>query len=208
MRNSGMIKLDGHTRLALRQMQRRETDKRQHVKLTVILMLDGGISVEDITYSFGIDTSTIYRYAEKYRSSQSVEEYLRDAYTPYDGKLSDEQCTELGAELRERLFRTATEVAAYIKERWGIEYTATGLVPLLKRLGFVYKKTRPESSKADAEKQELFSKSSMSWWRPPMPMTASISPMRFTHSTTRGQATDGLPRARSSRSSRTRAASA
>ena len=151
-----MIKLDEHTRFTLRQLQRREKDRRRLIKITVILMLDGGISIEDITYTFGLDDSTIYRYAEKYRSSQQVEDYLRSEYTSYEGKLTAEQCRLLSAELRTRLYRTAVEVIAYVKSAFGVEYTPTGIVPLLKRLGFVYKKTRQHSSKADAEKQQAF----------------------------------------------------
>jgi len=151
-----MIELDEHTRFTLRQMQRREKDRRRLIKITVILMLDGGISVEDITYTFGIDSSTVYRYAEKYRSSQQVEDYLRSEYTSYEGKLTDEQSALLSKQLRQQLYRTASEVVCYVKATFGAEYTPTGIVPLLKRLGFVYKKTRQHSSKADAEKQEAF----------------------------------------------------
>jgi transposase len=151
-----MIKLDEHTRFTLRQMQRREKDRRRLIRITVILMLDGGISVEDICYTFGIDSSTVYRYAEKYRTSEHLGDYLRDEYTRYDGKLNAQQEQTLAVELRQRLYRTAVEVAAYIKETFGIAYTPSGTVALLKRLGFVYKKTRPHSEKADAEAQHAF----------------------------------------------------
>jgi transposase len=151
-----MIQLDEHTRFTLRQMQRREKDRRRLIKITVILMLDGGISIEDITYTFGIDESTVYRYTENYRSAGSIDEYLTSAYTPYHGKLTAEHCAVLVTELRTRLYRSATEVAAYLTEQFGVIYTPTGIVPLLKRLGFVYKKTRSTSSKSDAEQQEAF----------------------------------------------------
>ena len=151
-----MIELDEHTRFTLRQMQRREKDKRRHVRITVILMLDGGISVEDICYTFGIDSSTVYRYAEKYRTSEHLGDYLRDEYTQYEGKLTEAQEQTLAAELRQTLYRTAAAVVAYIKEKFAVSYTPSGAVALLKRLGFVYKKTRPHSEKAHAEAQNAF----------------------------------------------------
>lgn len=151
-----MIQLDEHTRFTLRQMQRREKDRRRLIRITVILMLDGGISVEDICYTFGIDSSTVYRYAETYRSSEQLGDYLRDEYTRYDGKLTDAQEQTLATELRQKLYRTAVEVVAYIKGTFDITYTPSGAVALLKRLGFVYKKTRPHSEKADAVAQEAF----------------------------------------------------
>ena len=151
-----MIELDNETRFELRQMQRREKDKRRFIKITVILMLDGGISVEDITYTFGIDASTIYRYAEKYRSSKRIEDYLRDEYTAYSGKLTAEQLTEMAATLRQQLHRTAKEVVALLKERFAVSYTETGILPVLASLGFVYKKTRQASLKVTSEQQEAF----------------------------------------------------
>lgn len=119
-------------------------------------MLDGGISIEDITYTFGIDESTVYRYVERYGSTERLEDYLTSDYTIYDGKLTAQQCVALTAELRQRLYRSAAEVAVVIKQRFGVVYTASGAVPLLKRLGFVYKKTRSFSSKADVDQQEAF----------------------------------------------------
>ena len=151
-----MLELDTITMLKLRQMQRNEKDKRRHVTITIVLMLAGGISAEDIAYTFDIDISTIYRYAEKYRASKSIDEYLSDNYTRYDGKLSTEQRKQLEAELTSKLYTSAKEVCACISERFGVDYTPTGLVPLLKPLGFVDKKARQVPAKADPTAQQAF----------------------------------------------------
>jgi len=151
-----VIKLDDDTKAQLRQLQKQEREKRRHVKITVLLMLDGGFSAEEIAYSFGIDDATVYRYAESYRSSKELGDYLQDKYLIYDGKLSEEQITLLKQELGSRLYRSCKEIAAFIKRQWGIAYTPTGLVPLLGRIGFVYKQTKQVPSKADAEAQEQF----------------------------------------------------
>ena len=137
-------------------MQRREKDRRRYVKLAVILMLDRGISAEDIAATHAIDDATVYRYADRYESSPNIEEYLADHYLQYKGKLSAEQIEVLRTELKSRLYRSAKEVAAFIKNKWAIRFTAEGLVPLLDRIGFVYKKTKQEPSKADATAQEQF----------------------------------------------------
>ena len=136
-------------------MQRREKDKRRHVKITTLLMLDGGFTPEQIAFTFGIDVSTIYRYVEKYRAS-NLGDYLHDAYTAYEGKLTVDQLGELEAELRGRLYSRAADICAWIRERFGVVYTPSGVVPLLKRRGFVYKKTRQVPAKADPEAQEAF----------------------------------------------------
>ena len=50
-------------------------------------------------------------------------------------------------------FRSGTN---YLKETCGIQFSESGMVQLLKRLGFVYKKTKLVPGKADAEKQRAF----------------------------------------------------
>lgn len=44
----------------------------------------------------------------------------------------------------------------YIKDTFGVSYTSQGLVHLLHRIGFVYKKTKQVPGKADPEKQRAF----------------------------------------------------
>jgi transposase len=151
-----MITLDAQLRERLRRMQRQEKDKRRYVKITVLLMLDLGFSAIDTAVALGIDDSTVYRYADHYIDSGSLGDYLQDKYVPYDGKLSAEQLRILCLELSARLYRTAKEIASFIANQFGVTYSATGVVPLLKRLGFVYKKTRQVPVKTDPVAQKAF----------------------------------------------------
>jgi transposase len=151
-----MIPLQDDTREQLRRLQRSEKDKRRYIKVTVLLMLDGGFSAEQIAFALGIDDSTVYRHIERYQSATHLGDYLQDNYTRYDGKLSEAQRTELATELRARLYRTAEEIVVFIAERFSIDYTPSGVVPLLKRLGFVYKKTVSVPPKTDASAQRQF----------------------------------------------------
>lgn len=151
-----MLDLDNITILKLRQMQRAAKDKRRYVKITTALMLGLGFNAADTAAALGIDEATVYRYAEKYRASKDLDQYLVDNYTIYAGKLSADQLAQLEAELKSKLYTSAKQIGAFIKERFGVDYTAEGLVPLLKRIGFVYKKTRQVPAKADAAEQEAF----------------------------------------------------
>ena len=151
-----MVQLDDDTRSQLRAMQRKEKDKRRHVKITTVLMLDGGFSPEEIAFTFGIDIATVYRNAERYRSSTNIEQYLSDKYTRYEGRLSADQLQQLEVELKRTLYTSSKEICAFIEKRFSVSYTAEGLVPLLKRRGFVYKKTRQVPAKADPEAQKAF----------------------------------------------------
>jgi len=119
-------------------------------------MLDGGLSAETIAFTFGLDASTIYRYAENYQQSSSVSEYLSVAYAGSSSNLSKEECEGLSEELRKQLYRSGKEIAGWIRGTYGVEYSANGAIGLVKRLGFVYKKTRLYSEKSDSEAQLRF----------------------------------------------------
>jgi transposase len=151
-----MVTLEDDMRSRLRRMQRTEKDKRRYVKITVLLMLDLGFSVSDTAAALGVDDATVYRYAEQYRTTGNFGDYMQDKYVRYEGKLTAEQEAELDEQLQHKLCRTAKEVAAVIEERFSVKYTPAGVVALLKRLGFVYKKTTLVGSKADSSQQEAF----------------------------------------------------
>lgn len=78
-----MITLNEDMRSRLRRMQRTEKDKRRYVKITTLLMLDGGFSVTDTAFALGVDSATIYRYAEHYGNAESFGDYMQDKYVPY-----------------------------------------------------------------------------------------------------------------------------
>ena len=59
-------------------------------------------------------------------------------------------------ELRERVYTTAKSVRAWISEELGVGYTTEGVVGLLNRMGFTYKKTSEVPCEADAAQQEGF----------------------------------------------------
>lgn len=151
-----MESLDHITRGDLRQMQRRERDKRRYIKITTLLMLDIGFSTEQTSTALGIDPSTVTRLVERYKQSDSLEHYLQDSYKPYKGQLTQSQLIAMEKELTESLYQSTAEVAAYIQEQFAVEYSLSGVVALLKRLGFVYKKTRLVPAKADRSSQEEF----------------------------------------------------
>ncbi|MBK8910377.1 MAG: winged helix-turn-helix domain-containing protein [Chlorobi bacterium] len=142
-----MIELTEELRTQLRKLQRMEKEKRRYVKITTLLMLDGGFSVGETAFALGVDNSTIYRYAEGYRASKSFEDYIEDKYVCYGGKLSGEQASAVSKELEGHLHHTSKEVVELVCERYGVRYTESGMVALLKRLGFVYKKTSLVSSR-------------------------------------------------------------
>lgn len=150
-----MIELDDITRKRLRFIQKSNRDKRVYIKVTVLLMLNQGYSPADIAETLGLDDSTVYRYKAAFIESD-LDSYLGTNYFAYQGKLAVEQEGLLKEELQNFLYISSREVTEFIEKTFRIRYTTDGVVKLLRRLGFVYKKTRLVPSRADAQKQAEF----------------------------------------------------
>ena len=109
-----------------------------------------------IEAALGLDDNTIYRYEQAYRKLGLVR-FLDDHYVAYAGRLCAEQEQALAAHLDEYLYPNAKSIAAYMYEHFGVQYsTEEGMTALLKRLGFVYKKSKAVAAKADEVAQCTF----------------------------------------------------
>lgn len=152
-----MIQLDDDTIKRLRLLQRKHKDKRVYIKVTVLLMLHQGFTVQMIAESLGIDDSTVYRYRQGFEEL-GLDDYLKDFFVAYSGQLKEEEEQSLRSEIREGLYINSKQVAAYIELEFGVRYSLSAVVKLLHRLGFTYKKTKGVGVKADREAQEQFVK--------------------------------------------------
>src|SRR5215469_15860530 len=106
----------------LKRHQRRTDDKSVYTKATCILMLSQCYSAEDVSQSLGIDVSTVYRYSKSY-SSVGLSDFLTTDYKGYWGRLSSSEISILRTELKGKVYTDAVSVAAWIKDRFGVQYT-------------------------------------------------------------------------------------
>lgn len=140
----------------LRKIQKKENiHPRRYRKVTVLIMLHQGHSVTIIEAALGMDDNTIRRYVKGYRK-RGLSSYLKDGYIPFSGKLNEEQEYELSVHLQSHLFETAAEIGQYVKQKYDVTYTVSGITDLLHRLGFVYKKTKAVAQKANEQAQVDF----------------------------------------------------
>jgi transposase len=150
-----LVQLDDTDRQLLRQLQKTESAKRDYVKITVIIMLDRGKALDEVADLLGIDHTTVYRYAQSYRSL-GLKGFLGDAYRGWWGRLDSQQLSQLQAQLGRGFYTCAQAVAEWIKTKFSVQYHPQGLVKLLHRLGFAYKKTVLVAPQADPIKQTEF----------------------------------------------------
>lgn len=139
----------------LREMHLDAREKRIADRIKSIILLDQGFSYLDIAKILLLDEDTIRRYEKIYKEG-GLDNLALLNYKGYEGKMSCEQEEKLKQELRNNLMKSAKEIVKWIKEKYGIEYTPEGLVPLLHRIGFSYKKTKQVPSKADKDAQKMF----------------------------------------------------
>ena len=142
-------------RKLLREIQRSEKYKRDYVKVTVLLMLDLGETPQRIALFLGIDGATVYRHLENYQTN-GLDKYLENNYVGYWGKLDSFSLAALRAELKSKLYENAKQICEFIEAEFGVRYKAEGLVSLLHRIGFEYKKTKQVPCKADPLGQAEF----------------------------------------------------
>ena len=102
-----------------------------------------------------LDERTLNRYKHIYQE-QGIDGLVANNYQGRQSALSDEQIELLKTELRLRLYPTAEAVCDYVKKTFHVRYSAKGMVALLHRIGFSYKKTTIVPGKIDTDKQRRF----------------------------------------------------
>ena len=124
-------------------------------KIKAILLLNNGYSYEEIAKILLLDDTSIRRYYKIYRK-KNLKGLLENNYEGKSSYLSSYQQIELTNHLTKNIYSDAKSIVEYVKMTFNITYSPNSIVPLLHRLGFVYKKTKRVPGKADPLAQEKF----------------------------------------------------
>jgi len=124
-------------------------------RANAILLLDDGLSCEAIAKVLYIDDDTVRGWHERWISGGET------ALSAFDFKgakrsLEPEQEKALVEDMSARLFSTSTAVQAHIRARFGVEFSRSGLIKYLNRLGFEYRKPKALPAQAYAAAQVAF----------------------------------------------------
>lgn len=150
-------------RASVEELRAKASGKLTYVKLSVLVLLDEGLTQEMTANLLGISAGTVNSYKQKYEQ-EGLSRYLTTNYKPYEGKLSDEQLALLETEVQNGLYTTSAQVAAWITQQFEVSYSDRTVREILSKLDFVYKKTSILPSKADPVEQELFLKNLPTFW--------------------------------------------
>lgn len=153
------FKLSRKERDELERRYKQERDRRVAERIQCIILLHDGKNAKQVAEILMVSVKTIKRWIKifvkygveglgmlKYENSGAV------------CGLSLEQQEQLEKYLNEQVRSSAKEVMDYIEKAFGIKYSESGVLKLLKRLKYSYSYKKPVvvPSKADPEKQAVF----------------------------------------------------
>ena len=124
-------------------------------RANALLLLDDGMSCEAVAKVLYLDDDTI-RYWYKLYHEKGLSWLADFGYKGTACELTASQQQELSKWVAEALPRTTTMVGEWIEKSYGISYTRSALIKLLKRVGMEYRKPKVMPSKLDPAKQQEF----------------------------------------------------
>jgi len=143
------IPLSKNEKLDLRIKHRQTKDRHTADKIKAILMFSDGYTANEIAVVLLWDDDTVRTWIESYKKKGSVDEWLKMNFVAYQGKLNKEEESKLEAYVKNHIISDSKQLKEFISKNFGKTYSKSGIISLLKSLGFVYKKTTLIPSKYD-----------------------------------------------------------
>ena len=139
----------------LKRLHRHEHGRRFADRIKAILLLDDGYSYSQVAQILLLDDQTVRNY-EMIFAQQGISGLLKTDYKGGLTRLNAQQESDLKDHIANHTYSSSAAIVEYVKQVYGIAYSNSGMVHLLERLGFVYKKTKLVPGKADADIQQEF----------------------------------------------------
>lgn len=139
----------------LKKVHRQVPHRREADRIKAIVLLGTGWTLEQTAEALLLDTGALRRYVQTFQDG-GIDALLLMAYQGSQPKLTNAQLHKLEKQLSQTIYLRAEDIARYVKETFGADYTINGITNLLHRLGYTYKKPKTVPGKADALAQEQF----------------------------------------------------
>ncbi len=124
-------------------------------RANAVLLLDKGWSFAEVAEALFIDDLTIRLWFKEFQES-GVEGLVLFDLKGGSSALSPLQIEELRVWATEALPTSTTEIGQFVLERFGVDYGRSGLIKLMNRIGFDWKKPESVPGKIDVETQQKF----------------------------------------------------
>lgn len=124
-------------------------------RANALLLLDRGLSCEEVASLLFVDDDTVRTWHKDFVQGGTESVYDFD-FKGGSSVLTEAQMDEVKAWATKTLPRTTREIGNFIRINYGHSYTRSGLIKLMDRLGFEWRKPVSIPSKITVEKQEEF----------------------------------------------------
>jgi len=145
--------LDTNLRKKLEKRRRQERDARIWWRLTALLWLDDGLTVDEVAARLDVGSKQIRRWLKIFQR-QGLDGLCQLHYQGRVPRLNNTQIDELKQEIAKGQFRTTLQIADWILERFNVPYSQSGVKDLLNRSGVSYHRVTGFFWKADLVAQE------------------------------------------------------
>jgi transposase len=129
-----------------------ERDRRICDRIKAVIMYDEGYSVEEISKVLLLSDEAIRKHLRDYQKHSKLHTNNGGGFA----KLDESSQQKLSKHLEENNYVLVKDICAYVENKYGLEYTVSGMTRLLYRMGFVYKKPKLVPGKLDINRQEEF----------------------------------------------------
>lgn len=150
------IDLTTEEKYELKRRHRKTKDRQDADKIKAVLMFSDGYTASEIAGILLLDDDTIRAWIGSYERAKTTDSWLEKNYLAYQGRLSKKEEAKVEAYVIENVVSDSKKVKEFVWESFAKKYSLSGTTKLLKRLGFVYKKTTLVPSKYDAVRQVQF----------------------------------------------------
>jgi len=136
-------------------MRDSKTENRLARRANALLLLDDGMSCEEVAEVLYYDDDTIrdWHAAWEAHGMQGLREF---GYKGSACQLTAEQQNKLKKWVIETLPRSTTQIGAWVEREFDVHYTRSAIIKLMHRLGMEFKKPKMVSRKMDVAKQQAF----------------------------------------------------
>jgi transposase len=150
------IKLNNDEIKELKKFHRTLKDGKSRDRIKAILLLDKGYSGREVAEILLLDENTISNWKKRYLERANITDYIFNECRGYEGKLSSKEEFLVSQYVEEQLITDSKLIRIFIEDSFGKNYSKSGVIDLLHRLGFSYKQTTLIPSKMDPEQQKAF----------------------------------------------------
>jgi transposase len=136
-------------------MRDSKTENRLARRANALLLLDDGMSCEEVAEVLYFDDDTIRDWygAWEVKGLQGLREF---GYKGSACELTAEQQNKLKKWVTETLPRSTAQIGAWIEKEFDVSYTRSAIIKLMHRIGMEFKKPKMVSQKMDGAKQQAF----------------------------------------------------